>query len=172
MMSGGLEAGNKLAPWSGSFADLSLSDQRSVAELVKAGGAIQGSIEDILLRLRRTRMMTLLREGKGERIVGVGALKTPLQHYRRSRFTNAGALIDGFEEAPELGYVVVHSDWRGRRLSGDLVKAIAEAIHEPVFATTDSNTMRNNLARSGFIRVGTDWQGSKAPLSLWILDRR
>ncbi|CAH0499290.1 hypothetical protein NVSP9465_04389 [Novosphingobium sp. CECT 9465] len=55
-------------------------------------------------------------------------------------------------------------------LSGDLVEAIAGAINEPAFATTDSNTMRNNLARSGFRRVGTDWQGSKGDLSLWVID--
>lgn len=170
MMSGGPEAGNQLARWSGSFADLRLLDQCAVAELVKGGGAIQGSVEEILPRLRRTRMITVLRKGEGGPIIGVGALKAPLQHYRQSRFANAGASIAGFEEAPELGYVVVHSDWRGQRLSGDLVKAIAEATHESVFATTDSNTMCNNLTRSGFIRLGTDWQGSKAPLSLWGLD--
>lgn len=167
-MSGGPEFGNRLAVWSGRFADLSLSDKRAVAELVKSGGAIQGSLEDILQRLRRTRITTLLREAEGGRIVGVGALKTPLRHYRESRFANAGASIDGFEDAPELGYVVVHSDWRGQRLSGDLVKASTEAIDGPLFATTDNNTMCNNLARSGFVRVGTDWQGSKALLSLWV----
>lgn len=55
-------------------------------------------------------------------------------------------------------------------LSGDLVEAIAAAIHEPAFATTDSNTMCNNLERSGFMRAGTDWQGSKGTLSLWVID--
>lgn len=31
-----------------------------------------------------------------------------------------------------------------------------QAIH---FATTTANTMRNNLQRSGFTRVGQDWKG-------------
>lgn len=168
VMSRGPEPENQLVRWSGSFADLSFSDRRAVAELVKVGGAIQGSVEDILQRLYRTRIVTLFREVEGNRIVGVGALKTPLRHYRQSRFANAGASIGGFEEAPELGYVVVHSDWRGQRLSGDLVEAITKAIDGPVFATTDNNKMFNNLARSGFVKVGTDWQGSKALLSLWV----
>ena len=167
-MSRGPEPENRFARWSGSFADLSHSDRRAVAELIKAGGAIQGSVEDILQRLHRTRIMTLFREGGGGRIVGAGALKTPLRHYRQSRFANAGASIDGFEEALELGYVVVHNDWRGQRLSGDLVQAIAKTIDGPVFATTDNDIMFNNLARSGFVKVGTDWQGSKALLSLWV----
>lgn len=169
-MSGVPKAGSGLARWFGSFADLSLADQRAVVELVKAGGAIQGSVEEILPRLCRTRMMALLREGERGRIVGAGALKTPLRHYRQGRFAHAGASIAGFEEAPELGYVVVHRDRRGQMLSGDIVEAIAAAIHEPAFATTDSNTMCNNLERSGFMRVGTDWQGSKGTLSLWVID--
>lgn len=169
-MSGVPEAGSGLARWFGSFVDLSLADQRAVAELVKAGGTIQGSVEDILPRLRRTRMMALLREGERGRIVGAGALKTPLRRYRQVRFANAVASIAGFEEAPELGYVVVHRDRRGQMLSGDLVEAVAAAIHEPAFATTDSNTMRNGLERSGFMRMGTEWQGSKGTLSLWVID--
>lgn len=166
------EVESGLTHWSGKFADLRLADQRAVAELVQAGGAIQGSVETILPRLRRTRMMVLLREDEGGRIIGAGALKTPLRHYRQGRFAIAGASIAGFEEAPELGYVVVHSDRRGQMLSGIIVEAIASEIREPAFATTDSNTMRNNLERSGFIRVGRDWQGSKGSLSLWALDPR
>src|SRR3546814_3478081 len=68
----------------------------------------------------------LLREGERGRIVGAGALKTPLRHYRQGRFAHAGASIAGFEEAPELGYVVVHRDRRGQMLSGDIVEARSE----------------------------------------------
>src|SRR3546814_20939718 len=65
---------------------------------------------------------------------------------------------------------LVHRDRRGQMLSGDIVEAIAAAIHEPAFATTDSNTMCNHLERSGFMRVGTDWQGSTGTLSLRVID--
>lgn len=171
-MSGIPQIGNGLVRWLGSFADLSLIDQHEVAGLIKAGGAIHGSVEEILPRLRRTRMIALLREGNRGRIVGVGALKMPLKQYRESRFAYAGASIAGFEQAPELGYVVIHSERRGQMLSSVLVEAIAMAIDEPAFATTDSNTMRNNLGRLGFMGVGTDWQGSKATLSLWVTDTR
>jgi hypothetical protein len=39
----------------------------------------------------------------------------------------------------------------------------------PTFATTDNNVMHNNLGRSGFTRVGGEWQGKKDMLSLWII---
>ncbi|MFT3967772.1 MAG: hypothetical protein QM690_18015 [Sphingobium sp.] len=71
-MSGSAQTGSRLTRWSGSFTDLSVADQRAVAELVKAGGAIQGSVEDILPRLRRTRMVALLREGERREVLHPG----------------------------------------------------------------------------------------------------
>jgi predicted GNAT family N-acyltransferase len=153
--------------WSGGFTDLLAKDQRSVAELVMDGGAIVGDIKKVSTRLNRTQTLVLLREQATDRIVGVAALKMPDQGYRTKKFATAGVPIIGFEAAPELGYVVVAKEMRGRQLSGDLVKKIAKGLSMPAFATTDSDTMKKNLTRSGFIRVGREWQGEKAMLSLW-----
>lgn len=156
-------------PWSGDFNDLVPGDQRSVAELVVRGKAVTGTINDLLTRLKRTRSVTLLREASTNRIVAVAAWKQPAATYRRNNFAKAGASLAGFEAAPELGYVVISGDMKGKQLSGGLVAAIVERITEPTFATTDSTTMRNNLERSGFIRVGGEWQGKKGMLSLWTI---
>jgi len=91
---------------------------------------------------------------------------------QQDKFALAGVPIAGFERAPELGYVVVAKDMRGRRLSGDLVDMISKEIREPSFATTDSSTMKKNLQRSGFIRAGQEWQGQKGALSLWTFSPR
>lgn len=160
---------NETYLWSGIFGDLSLDDQRSVARLVEEGGAIEGTAEDIMLRLKRTRRLALLRVKATDRIVGSAALKTPNRAYRRDKFAAAGVPIIGYEDAPELGYVVIADDKKGKRLSGCLVDAIAQEIREPAFATTDDNTMRHNLERSGFTRVGQQWQGKKGALSLWTI---
>jgi hypothetical protein len=156
-------------PWSGSFDDLATDDQRSVAQLVVSGKAVDGTIEDLLARLKRTRCVALLREVGTDRIVAAAAWKQPGATYRRDNFTKAGAPIAGFEAALELGYVVIATNMQGKQLSGGLVTAITEKITEPTFATTDSNTMRNNLERSGFTRVGGEWQGKKGMLSLWTI---
>lgn len=156
-------------PWSGDFNDLVPDDQRSVAELVVRGMAVIGTIDDLLGRLKRTRSVALFRDAGTDRIVAAAAWKQPAARYRRYTFTKAGASLAGFETAPELGYVVIARDMQGKHLSGGLVGAIVEQITEPTFATTDNNTMRNNLERSGFIRVGHDWQGKKGVLSLWTI---
>ena len=155
--------------WFGAFRDLSSDDQLSVARLVKDGGAISGTVEEITQRLMQTRHLALLRVTLNNRIVGVAALKTPTKKYRADKFAAAGVTIAAYETALELGYVVVAEDMRGKKLSGDLCDAVAKEIRGPAFATTDSNTMKKNLQRSGFTRAGQEWQGRKGALSLWIL---
>lgn len=155
--------------WSGSFDDLTSDDQRAVAQLVVRGKAVAGTVDEILARLKRTRCVALLREESTDRIVATAAWKQPAAIYRRENFVKAGVPITGFEISPELGYVVVAPDMQGRQLSGWLVTAIAEKITEPTFATTSSNTVRNNLERLGFTQVGGEWQGKKGMLSLWVV---
>lgn len=156
-------------PWSGNFNDLVPDDQRAVAQLVVRGKAVVGTVDDLLTRLKRTRSVALLRAVGTNGIVAVAAGKQPAAAYRRDNFTKAGVPITGFETAAELGYVVISPDMRGKQLSGGLVTAITEQITSPTFATTDSKTMRNNLERSGFTRVGGEWQGKKGMLSLWTI---
>lgn len=163
---------NNPLPWSGEFGQLDADDRRAVAELIRVGGAIIGTVGEIALRLDRTRRLALLRVPATGRIVGVAALKTPGRGYRADKFKKAGVAIAGFEHALELGYVVIAQDMQGRRLSGGLVQAIAADLKQPTFATTDSNTMKHNLARSGFTQFGGAWQGQKGMLSLWTFAPR
>lgn len=158
--------------WAGTFDDLDPNDRLSVAQLVVDGGAVFGTVGEIATRLKNARLLVLLREEGTDRIVGVGSLKTPDPGYRLNKFADAGIAIGGYEDALELGYVVVAEDKRGEQLSGLVVDLIAKEVREPTFATTDSNTMKNNLSRSGFTRVGRDWQGQKGALSLWTLTPR
>jgi RimJ/RimL family protein N-acetyltransferase len=155
-------------PWVGTFDDLNPVDRLSVAQLVVDGGAIVGARDQIAARLKNARMLVVLREEGTGRIVGVASLKNPDPGYRQNKFADAGVAIAGYEDAPELGYVVVAKEMRGKKLSGRLVDLIAKKLCEPAFATTDNETMMHNLSRSGFNRVGREWQGKKAALSLWI----
>jgi predicted GNAT family N-acyltransferase len=155
--------------WAGSFCDLKHDDRLSVAQLVVAGGAVIGTVGQIAERLNNSRRLVLLRQKANDRLVGVASLKSPNSDYRLKKFADAHVAIAGYEGALELGYVTVAKDMRGQRLSSRLVELVVKDIHEPTFATTDSDTMKNNLSRSGFKRVGREWQGRRGALSLWIL---
>ena len=155
--------------WSGTFADLPMDDQVTVAQLVSSGGAVVGGEAQIAARLKKAPMIVLLRMNDTDRIVGVAALKNPNPAYRLMKFADAGVPVGGFEDAYELGYVVVATDMRGKQLSGRLIGLIAKDLRKPTFATTDNDIIKNNLFRSGFRRAGREWQGKKGALSLWTL---
>lgn len=154
-------------PWTGRFTDLGREDQRAVAALVKEGGAIPDSIEQILPRLARSHRVELLREPGTNRIVGAGVLKDPSTNYRCNKFAEAGVAIDGYEDAPELGYIVVAKDRERQGLGERLVRAVANPLTKGCFATTDDPTMFRKLVRAGFSRQGQEWQGVRGKLSLW-----
>jgi len=159
-------------PWVGTFEHLDPDNRLCVAQLVADGGAVVGTLDQIYARLQNVHILALLREEATERIIGVAALKSPSPGYRVGKFADAAVPITGYENAPELGYVVIAEDYRGKQLSGRLVDLIAKQIGEPTFATTDSKTMKNNLCRSGFSQVGREWQGEKGALSLWTFAPR
>ena len=156
-----------LSHWIGPFEELIPDEREIVVSLVKTGGAIVGSVESIAARLHNAHFIALLREHRTERIIAVGALKNPSAGYRLDKFKKAGVLLQGFGAAPELGYVVVRSDLRGKQLSSRIIDLILGRVSEPIWATTDNNTMRNNLRRSGFVLVGSNWKGEKGDLTLW-----
>lgn len=80
----------KLFNWSGRFADLDSGHQNAIAQLIQEGGAINGTKDEILLRLQRTRKIAVLSEHENGRVVGVAALKTPTRNYRQKSLPTRG----------------------------------------------------------------------------------
>ncbi len=151
-------------PWIGMFEELAAEVQNEVARLVLEGGALNATEEQIHNRLSKASRLALLRDRSTGRIAGVAGLKRPDRHYRARKFADAGVSLSGFENAPELGYVVVAEAMRGQQLSGHLVELIAQDLRTPAFATTDSATMKNNLERSGFGQVAVFGNYQRRPL--------
>jgi hypothetical protein len=107
----------------------------------------------------------------GAEIVGVGAIKRP-----RPKYAHDIAIDSGFAfspDMPELGYVAVECDHRGRGLSHRLVAELLSKHAGPLFATTSSDSMKASLKRAGFAPKGHTWESkrTKAILSLWIRDQ-
>jgi hypothetical protein len=68
----------------------------------------------------------------------------------------------------ELGYVAVRASHRNQGLSTRIFDALLSAHKGPLFATTSSDKMKHLNRKLGFIQRGTEWQGKKDRLSLWI----
>ena len=150
-----------------SFSD---EDIQAAARLTKAGGALPATEEVIALRIRRSRRLGLCKVGPT--VVGVVSIKEPSPNYRKGVFQKAEALSTLFSAAPELGYVTIHKEWRGRKLAQKLVGAALQELTETCYATTDDASMKAILSKVLFSQLGKEWKGARGVLSLWTLNDR
>lgn len=143
-------------------------DIEAAARLIKTGGALPATVAKISERIKRSRTLGLCKAGAT--VVGVVSIKEPYPSYRKKVFNKAGVEMSSFSTAPELGYVTVHEDWRGRKLAQRLVGAALGDTSEACYATTDDASMKAILSKAGFCRQGAEWKGARGLLSLWTLE--
>jgi hypothetical protein len=133
-------------------------------ELLRQGDAVDP--ESARTELPRAAMIAILRDGAA--IVGLGAIKR-----KRPQYTADVGRKSGFELEPdwhELGYVVTAATHGKRGISKAVTsKLLAEFAPRPLFATTSSAYMKKSLKAAGFHQKGSEWQGKKGQLSLWLL---
>ena len=137
-------------------AQLSKDEVAEVAQLVHAGGAVNGTIQQIESRVRDAHVFIIATQG--DEIVGVAALKSPQQGYRDTLWQKTGVdLSEGIFPA-ELGYVSVSKACRGGRLSSILMRELMSlpAGSEGVFVTTK----RDGFYKEALPELGFIYQGS------------
>ena len=152
--------------WVGKPTALSHRDINAVAELIKSGGAVPANLETLKTRLIRSRALAIYRAER--RIVAACSLKLPDEEYRKTVFEKAGVPLGRFQNAPELGYVAVDEEMRGKKIACELVLALLRDVTDACYATTDSVPMKRILARTGFFEEGKSWTGKRGALSLWL----
>jgi predicted GNAT family N-acyltransferase len=105
-------------------------------------------------------------------IVGVAALKVPVQSYRDSISRKSGFSIADWKYPLELGYLVVDKSARGQKLSTRLVDAVLDAAGDSgLFATTSSTAVHKILPRVGFVVRGNTYKSNDGDeLTLYVRD--
>ena len=101
-------------------------------------------------------------------LVSVAALKNPLDSYRKSVFDSAG--VEGLEVnyKKELGYIVTHPQYEGRKLCQLLLHQLFPKINASnMFATTRKTAMIHILSKFGFKIIGEKYKGD---LQLLVYD--
>ena len=143
--------------------DLSGADLAACIALVTDGEAVDPASAKRDLPCSN-RIAVARKEGK---VVGVGVIKPIRPRYAAG--VSAKSKIVFRDDTPELGYVAVHPDHRGHRLSPRLVSALLENVGKPLFATTSSDRMKATLVNSGFVQQGKEWKGRRGDqISLWM----
>ena len=142
--------------------DLAEADLTDCIKLVTEGNAVEP--KSAMRGLPRALVVAVAR--KGGRIVGVGTIKPVRREYASGIAAKSGVAFS--PDTPELGYVSVHPDHQGKRLSHRLVEALQSEGTKTLFATTSSDRMKATLTRAGFVRRGDEWKGRQGHLSLWM----
>lgn len=116
-----------------SFAEAEIQDFMA---MVRAGG----EVGDVVLEenVRKAECLVVVRQASC--LVGVAALKNPLDSYRRNIKSKAGVAVDAQDFPFELGYVFVLPSARRQGLAVKLCRAaLAPADGKGVFATARTN---------------------------------
>jgi GNAT superfamily N-acetyltransferase len=113
-----------------------------------------------------TQLVVEWREG---RPIGLAAVKSPVQSYRRKTAVRAGV---GQTILPvvELGYVVVDESYRGHGIGPALLQIAAGLVDGEAFATSRSHTIQQTLLSIGFGQHGSPFvtDAKKPPLRLYV----
>jgi predicted GNAT family N-acyltransferase len=145
------------------ISELSEEDLAACVRLVTDGDAVRPEYA----RRDLPRSLIVATARKAGEIVGVGTIKTVRPNYASGIAKKSG--VDFAARTPELGYVAVHPDHRGKRLSHRLLEALLTGRNTMFFATTSSEPMKRALANAGFSQMGETWKGRRGDvLSLWI----
>jgi len=134
--------------------------------LVHMGGEANATPD----RIRRAEALAMAWSG-GD-LIGIAALKRPLDSYREKVARRSGVSLRSSEWPYELGYVFVLPNHRGHGYAKRLVEhAVRAAGRRNVFATvrTNNEPMQATLRRFGFAQAGRDYLSDDAErtLSLW-----
>jgi GNAT superfamily N-acetyltransferase len=133
------------------------------ANIIRQGGAVDPKSAKRELPLAE--MVAIVRAG--QEVVAAGAIKRQRPKYAADIAQKSGISFD--RNMLELGYVSVEKSYHSQGLSHRIVTSLLTALPDrSLFATTSSERMKDTLAKAGFVLEGSEWQGNKSRLSLWI----
>jgi predicted GNAT family N-acyltransferase len=118
-----------------------------------------GEVDTTTLSARVEQAHLLVELCDDGRLIGTAALKNPDAAYRMRVFKTAGVNKDPAAFVFELGWIVVHFEYRRQGHGASLVAASIEAVtSEPVYATTKNEGMKPILIANGFSPEGNPYQ--------------
>lgn len=85
------------------------------------------------------------------KVVSTATIKNPNQNYTEKVFTKSHSKNSSSKYTKELGYIVTHPDYEGKKHCQDLLLEIADKIKsQNIFATTRKDSMIHVLGKFGF----------------------
>jgi predicted GNAT family N-acyltransferase len=120
-------------------------------KLIETGSQVDP--EGLEERIMNAELIALLVDN--DKIVTTATLKNPLISYRNKVFKSAGVDNDKENYKKEIGYIVTHPDYEGKKLCQQLLKEFIPDIDtHNIFATTRKPSMSYILGKYGFKKSG------------------
>lgn len=155
---------------SGKPSEITAADKAAFVDFVSAAGEVDPAVLPGLVE--RAEGLVMLFDG--DRLIGTAAIKTPFPAHHRGEFAKANVAGDADAFPLELGWVVVHPDYRKRGHAPELVRAAVGLTNEQgIYATTKTARMLAILGDCGFEALGDSYPSVLNPdASLTLLARR
>jgi GNAT superfamily N-acetyltransferase len=151
---------------SGKPSEIAPSDKAAFIKFVSAAGEVDGAILPGLVDDAVALAMLFDRD----KLVGTAAIKTPYPTHRRGEFAKANVADDADAFPLELGWVVVHPEYRNRGHAPELVHAAVRlTVGQGIYATTKTPRMLMILAECGFRALGDSYPSILNPDAMLTL---
>jgi len=138
--------------------DCAADEINDFCAVVSSGGKV--SPDGLRDRILRATYLAFCHQGG--RLLGVAALKDPVDSYRERVFAKAGVSSQDAETETEFGYAFTLSECRGRGVGTQILsELVAIAAPAGIFATAEVESGMSRLLRKhGFIPVGQPYSGA------------
>lgn len=128
---------------------------RQIIELLEQGGQI--SMQSIEKRLMMADLIAMIVDN--HKVLAVAVLKNPDRNYKKKVFESASADDAESQFEKELGYIVTHPEFEGRKLCQKLLVFFLPHIdHLNLFATTRKDSIVHILGKFGFNKFGRPYR--------------
>jgi GNAT superfamily N-acetyltransferase len=124
--------------------------------------------------IRRAALLAFARDERSN-LIGVAALKSPLNSYRNDVFAKAQSPLLPADFPLEIGYIYVRPEATGHRLSQQLMdELVRRAGDRGLFLTTETTNraIKKFAAEVGFIQSGASYESGEGNDDLLLLIRR
>lgn len=145
---------------SGAPSEMTTADKAAFVAFVAAAGEVNRALLPGLV----DNAVALVMLYEDDQLIGTAAIKTPLPGHQVGEFVKANAQAEAASYPVELGWVVVHPDWRRRGHARTLVgEAVKLAEHLGIYATTKTAQMLAILQEQGFASAGDPYPSVLVP---------
>ena len=145
---------------SGTPSEMSSAEKAAFVAFVAGAGEVNRALLPGLVE----NAVALVTLSTDDQLIGTAAIKTPLPGHHIGEFIKANAEAEAAAFPVELGWVVVHPDWRGRGHARTLVcEAVKRADDRGIYGTTKTAQMLSILQENGFEPVGDTYPSVLAP---------